>query len=747
MHLSNRFRCLAQRDFLTAGTLVSMRRNGADVLLAHFSDPAHQTELCFRTRRAGVLVGSRRGIQLNCCHKQIQMHGVAFLQDLAVVMIAAGLVTVLFHALKQPVVLGYILAGVLIGPHLFSLITDEDSISTLAELGVVFLLFTLGLEFNFRKIRKIGVTAFIVAPLETGLMFFAGFQIGRIFGWSVTDSIYLGCIMMISSTTLIAKTLADLGKTREKFAEVIFGILIAEDIIAILAIVSLSGVAMTGSFSWVAVLTTVGRLAIFLVAAVVLGLLLVPRFLHFVARFKSDETLLIAVVGLCFGLSLLAVKLEYSVALGAFIMGALISESDVSHKVERLTIPLRDLFSAMFFVAIGLLIDPGLLRDYALPVVVITAVLVVGKVLACSFGSFVAGYDRETSLRVGMGLAQIGEFSFIIAALGVSLKVTSHFLYPIAVCVSVITSFLTPYLIRSADQLVLFHDRFAPRSLLNYQRDYTAWIQRFRQERRGNVPRQMVRRMIFQLGINAALIAALFIAAVFVDQLDLAVMQSLPKWTGGSKAVLWLAALLLSLPIFVAALRKLQALAMLISEMAVVSPASPARNLAMRTLLTNTIVFAGAVGLALLVLLLSSALLPPWEILIFLVLVGAGLAFVLNTFLVRIYSRAQSAIRETLTREPPVSPHEDAVSPPLLDATELLTVNLPPDSPAVGKRLRELELRTRTGATAIVIKRAGDTITNPGPDQELAANDQLVLLGSPDQLQQARQFLGGSSGK
>jgi len=674
------------------------------------------------------------------------MHGVAFLQDLAVVMIAAGLVTVLFHAVKQPVVLGYILAGVLIGPHLFSLITDKESISTLAELGVVFLLFTLGLEFNFRKIRKIGITAFIVAPLETGLMFFAGFQIGRIFNWSVTDSIYLGCIMMISSTTLIAKTLADLGKTREKFAEVIFGVLIAEDIIAILAIVSLSGVAMTGSFSWVAVLTTVGRLAIFLVAAVVLGLLIVPRVLHYVARFKSDETLLVAVVGLCFGLSLLAVKLEYSVALGAFIMGALISESDVSHKVERLTIPLRDLFSAMFFVAIGLLIDPGLLRDYALPVMVITAVLVVGKVLACSFGSFVAGYDRETSLRVGMGLAQIGEFSFIIAALGLNLGVTSHFLYPVAVCVSVITSFLTPYFIRNADKLVRFHDRFAPQVLRNYQRDYLAWIERFRNERRGNVPRQMVRRMIFQLGINAALIAALFIAAVFVDQLDLVVLQSVPKWTGGSQAVLWLAALLLSLPLFLAALRKLQALGMLISEMAVMSPTSPTRSVAMRALLTNTIVFAGAVGLALLVLLLSSALLPPWEILIFLVVLGVMLAFALRTFFVRIYSRAQSAIHETLTREPPAAPHDDHAPPPLLEATELFTVSLRANSPAVGKMLRELELRTRTGATAIVIKRAGETITNPAPDQELEANYQLVLLGSTDQLEHARQFLEGSRG-
>src|SRR6266516_929712 len=223
------------------------------------------------------------------------MHNAAFLQDLAVVMIVAGLVTVTFHFLKLPVVLGYILAGVLIGPHAlpFPLVTDQQTIHTLSELGLVFLLFALGLEFNFRKIRQIGATAFIVAPLETGLMFFAGYQIGQLFGWSKTDSVYLGGILMISSTTIITKTLVELNKGKEKFAEVIYGILIAEDVIAILLIASLSGVAMTGEFEFSAVLATLARLSIFLVMTVVLGLLVVPKLLGFVARFKSEETLLI----------------------------------------------------------------------------------------------------------------------------------------------------------------------------------------------------------------------------------------------------------------------------------------------------------------------------------------------------------------------------------------------------------------------------------------------------------------------
>src|SRR5258706_395792 len=246
------------------------------------------------------------------------MHNAAFLQDLAVVMMVAGLVTVTFHALKLPLVLGYILAGVIIGPHVLPspLVSDRKNIQTLSELGVVFLLFALGLEFNFRKIRQIGVTAFIVAPLETSLMFFAGFQIGQLFGWSKTDRVYLGGILMISSTTIITKTLAELNKGKEKFAEVIYGILIAEDIIAILLIASLSGVAMTGSFEPGAVASTLARLGVFMITSVVVGLLVVPKLLGFVARFKNEETLLVTVLGLCFGLAMLAVKLRYSVAPG-----------------------------------------------------------------------------------------------------------------------------------------------------------------------------------------------------------------------------------------------------------------------------------------------------------------------------------------------------------------------------------------------------------------------------------------------
>ena len=395
------------------------------------------------------------------------MHQTSFLQDLAIVMSVAALATIIFRQLKQPVVLGYILAGVIIGPHTppFALIADEHAIETLAELGIIFLMFALGLEFSLRKLRQVGATAFIAASLEILLMLLAGYGLGRAFGWNTMDSVFLGAILSISSTTIIIKALEGLGKTRERFASLIFGILIVEDILAIVLIALLSGFARTGEVEAQTIGMTILSLRSFLGILLVAGLIVVPRLLNYVARFKSDEMLLITVVGLCFGISLVTVKLGYSVALGAFLIGAIIAEARQIYKIETLMHPVRDLFSAVFFVSIGMLIDPALLAKYALPIFVITIVVVLGKVFTCALGSFVAGNDMRTSLRVGMGLAQIGEFSFIIASLGLTLKVTSDFIYPIAVAVSSLTTLLTPYLIKSSDGLVEWFDRVAPRPL------------------------------------------------------------------------------------------------------------------------------------------------------------------------------------------------------------------------------------------------------------------------------------------
>ncbi|MDQ4171903.1 cation:proton antiporter, partial [Pseudomonas aeruginosa] len=346
------------------------------------------------------------------------MHAVDFIQDLAVIMLVAGVVTILFHRLRQPVVLGYIVAGFIIGPHTppFGLIHDEDTIKTLAELGVIFLMFCLGLEFSLRKLFQVGATAFIAAFLEIVLMIWIGFEIGRFFEWSTMDSLFLGAILAISSTTIIVKALGDLKMKNERFAQLIFGVLIVEDILGIGIIALLSGIAVSGSVETGEVFSTVGKLSLFMIVALVVGILLVPRLLAYVAKFESNEMLLVTVLGLCFGFCLLVVKLEYSMVLGAFLIGAIMAESRQLVQIERLIEPVRDMFSAIFFVAIGLLIDPKILVEYAWPIALITVAVVLGKMFSCGMGAFIAGNDGRTSLRVGMGLSQIGEFSFIIAA-------------------------------------------------------------------------------------------------------------------------------------------------------------------------------------------------------------------------------------------------------------------------------------------------------------------------------------------
>lgn len=680
-----------------------------------------------------------RPILLPVEHAADKVH---FLQDLAVVMLMAGVVTVLFRKFKQPVVLGYIIAGVLIGPNVLPhpLISSQESVQTLAELGVVFLLFHIGLEFNFRKIKKIGFTAFIVAPLETGVMFFLGYQIGSWFGWKNMDCVYLGTIMMISSTTIIAKTLAEQHKTHQKFAEVIFGILIAEDIIAILLIATLSGISTSGELEISSVVAIGLRLVVFLVAVIVLGLLVIPRLMNFVGRFKSDETLLITVLGLCFGLALLAEHLKFSVGLGAFVAGALISESDEGHRVDRILTPVKDMFSAVFFVAIGLLIDPAVIKEFLWPVIVITLAIIFGKILACSFGSFVAGYDRAVAIRAGLGLSQIGEFSFIIAALGVSLGATSSYLYPIAITVSAITSLSTPYFIRYSETFVGLHDKLAPPVLLNYQKDYTKWIHRVWHQRESTAIQTMVRRIIMQIGINIALLGAVYLAAIYLSKAPIPWLEDLPAWLGGKPAAMWMAATVLGLPIMIAALRKLEALSMLISEIAIPSGTAPKQKLSSRAMLSNTILFTGITFITLFILLFSSALLPPWKVLIATAILAIAMAVMLKAFFIKIYSKAQAAIRETLSREIAHSEHPPAAVqalPSLLHEIELAVEKVAEGSPAAGTEIGDLHIRTKTGATIAVIRRGTKKIVNPEPNEAFQVGDEVLIMGEDDRIDEA----------
>ncbi|WP_191830453.1 cation:proton antiporter [Pseudomonas fluorescens] len=578
------------------------------------------------------------------------MHAISFIQDLAVIMLVAGVVTILFHRFKQPVVLGYIVAGFIIGPHTppFGLIHDEDTIKTLAELGVIFLMFCLGLEFSLRKLFKVGATAFIAAFLEIVLMIWIGFEIGRWFGWSTMDSLFLGAILAISSTTIIVKALNDLKMKNERFAQLIFGVLIVEDILGIGIIALLSGIAVSGSVSSGEVFSTVGKLSLFMIVALVIGILLVPRLLAYVARFESNEMLLITVLGLCFGFCLLVVKLEYSMVLGAFLIGAIMAESRQLLKIERLIEPVRDLFSAIFFVAIGMMIDPLVLVEYAWPIVVITVAVVLGKMLSCGMGAFIAGNDGRTSLRVGMGLSQIGEFSFIIAALGMTLQVTSDFLYPVAVAVSAITTLLTPYLIRGADPLSLKLAKVVPRRLARVLSLYGEWLRSIQPHGEGALLASMIRRILLQVGVNLALVVAIFFSGGYFAA---RIGEYLGAWIsdiGQQKALIWGAALLLSLPFLIAAYRKLKALSMLLAEMGVKPEMAGRHTQRVRRVIAEVIPLLSLLVIFLLLSALSASILPTSELLVLIVVVAAGVAALLWRWLIRVHTRMQIALLETL---------------------------------------------------------------------------------------------------
>ncbi|MBI3307490.1 MAG: cation:proton antiporter [Candidatus Omnitrophica bacterium] len=416
------------------------------------------------------------------------MHELIFLQDLAMVMVVSAVIMIFCQRFHLPVVLGYIIAGVIIGPHTppYALVHNIHSIYTLSELGVIFLLFFIGLEFNLTKLMKVGAVAFVAGTFEIIFMIWAGYAVGRAFGWNFMNSLFLGAILSISSTTIIAKVLMEMKKMQEKFAQVILGILIVEDLLAILIITILSGIATTGSLEVREIVVAMVKVGSFVFGILLTGFLIVPRILKYIARFQNQEMMVITVLGLCFAVSLIAAKSGFSVALGSFLIGAIIAETpqvrEITHKMESI----KDMFTAIFFVSVGMLIQPSVLVELWFPILVITLVTIFGKVISCSFATFLTGHSEETALKVGLGLAQIGEFSFIIARLGETTNVTSPFIYPIAVAVSGITTVTTPFLIKNTRPIIGILDRLRPRPMRTVLNLYTAWMEKVSAEKSGH---------------------------------------------------------------------------------------------------------------------------------------------------------------------------------------------------------------------------------------------------------------------
>ncbi len=393
-------------------------------------------------------------------------HLPTLITDLALILIAAGVVSILFKWLKQPVVLGYIIAGLLLSPQITFMptIADETNIQTWADIGIIFLLFALGLDFSFKKLMRVGVTAFISTLTIVIAMMSIGYITGKCLGFSHMNSLFLGGMLCMSSTMIVIKLFDDFGLKSQKFASVVLGILVVEDLFAVVLMVLLSTLAISKTFEGAEMLESIFKLIEFLLFWFLIGIFLIPTLLKKAKKHLNDETLLIVSLGLCLGMVILATQAGFSSALGAFVMGSILAETMEAERIEHLVQPVKNLFGAIFFVSVGMMIDLLALQQYILPILIISLVVIIGQIIFATLGILLSGQPLKIAMQAGFSLSQIGEFSYIIAALGLSLGVIAPHLYPIIVTVSVITIFMSPYIIKLSEPAYRLIERKSPQS-------------------------------------------------------------------------------------------------------------------------------------------------------------------------------------------------------------------------------------------------------------------------------------------
>ncbi|PZF73806.1 cation:proton antiporter domain-containing protein [Taibaiella soli] len=648
------------------------------------------------------------------------------IKDLALLLIIAGITTLLFKRLKQPVVLGYLLAGLLVSPNvtLFPNITDIENIRVWADIGVIFLLFTLGLEFSFKKLMRIGGPAFITAVIEISAMLGIGFLVGKALGWPLMDCIFLGGIISIASTTIILRSFDELGVKNKRFAGLVFGVLIVEDLVAVVLLVLLSTIAVSRQFAGMEMLESVLKLFFFLMLWFVAGIFFIPSLLLRAQKYLTGETLLIIAIGLCLTMVLLASLAGFSPALGAFIMGSIFAETIQAERIEHLMKPVKDLFGAIFFVSVGMLIDPHILLDFAGPILLISVILVVGKTLHVTIGALIAGQPLKTSIYAGMSMGQIGEFSFIIATLGITLDVTSKFLYPIAVAVSVLTTFSTPYMIKLAGPLYEKVNVALPgkwKRTLNRYSSSAASISIVSDWK------QLIRSFFIHMIFFTILIIGILILCV--NYLQPWMLHHM-KNPATAVAVSALVCLVILFP-FLGALviRKIQ-------------PESEIKlwgNKRYRgPLLLLRFVRIGLALLLLGILLLSFFPLYPAMAGEVLLLV---LAIIFSRKIQAFYIRLENSfffnfnhreIQEAKASRSELAPWD----------AHIAQFTLPPASPVSGQTLEEVGLREKMGVNIAMIKRGDNyTLKTPARDEKLYPGDRLFVIGTDDQLEQFRKFI------
>lgn len=653
--------------------------------------------------------------------------------DLALILISAGIITLIFKRFKQPLVLGYIVAGLLISGYLIGYlpesigqyipsISDSENISIWADIGVIFLLFGLGLEFSFKKLMKVGGTASITAITEVISMLIIGFAVGYLMGWNHMDSLFLGSMLALSSTTIIIKAFEDLKLRGQKFNNVVFGVLIVEDLIAILMMVLLPAIVLAQSSLGVELVISVGKMVFFLILWFIAGIYILPTVFKHIRKYMNDETLLIVGIGLCLGMVVLSVKTGFSSALGAFIMGSILAETIDGEKIEHVTKPIKDLFGAVFFVSVGMMLDPQVLIDYAGPIIIITIATILGKAFFSSFGVLISGQNLKISMQSGFSLAQIGEFAFIIAALGLSLKVTSDFLYPVVIAVSVITTFTSPYMIKYSDHAYEAFNKILPARLRNYLNNFGNKKNAINKD---NTWKKVLKSNIFVIMIYGVVLVA--IAILSVTYISPFFRENIGGWQGSLISVF--VTLLVMAP-FLSAL--------LVSKL---------KTKNFETLWNDPNFNSGYLVFLRLARFAVAALIVGYVIFMeftsrlgmIAIFVLFAIAFALwSQTLQKQYTKFEERFMENLN-ERSVSKLKKEADVSVLENVYMDTFEVDPESSVIGKTLAELGFRTKYGVNIVSIIRGDQRYNIPGGNVTIFAWDKIIVLGTDEQMTAFRE--------
>lgn len=630
------------------------------------------------------------------------MHLAELIRDLGVILGIAAVVSLIFHRIRQPVVLGYICAGIVAsavaGPF-------SSDFRTLADLGVIFLMFSLGLEFSFRKVVRLGPSVAIAALFEVGGVFLFGSWVGHLLGWSSQDGLFLGGMLSISSTTIIVKALDEFGLKSRRFAQLVFGLLVFEDLLAILMLVLFGGMASGTGLTSVSLAGSLGGLILFIGGWFLVGTFLLPRFLKRMSASDSDEMLMILSVGLCLALGITAAKLGYSAGLGAFLMGSILAESAESHRIEDLVRPLKDLFAAIFFVSVGMLIDPSVLLREWIQILILSGVVLVGKFVFPLLGMMMTGRPLKTAVLVAGSMVQIGEFSFIMAALGISAGILAPEVQPVIVAVSVLTTLVTPMAIRAAPKLVKPMESLLPRHLRHILEQYSSWSER---RAAAHQPDPLLRAAALRWALSGFVVS-------LVSRLGLRFAN---PWAGAAVGVLLLPFLWgflrgIVLPVE----RRMEVKSQLLRAGSQVLALAIASVLAWPYFRGTPIIW----GVSLLSVILLIRLVGS---------IGRIFHWFEKSFLSSLESgRDKTTGTRTVMRK--FAPWEG----------QLVRLKVHPDSEISGQSIQEAALRNRFGLNIVAIQRGSRLTVAPSPRHQLFPKDEILVLGAEDQVERARQIV------